>query len=119
MSYEKTIDYFYTFIVIRMVYFKFYLVIELFEQISIGSSLNPDIQHDLNDIIVQKQNNQYENNQNYQENEEENDIENNDMLIDANEYKFYSFTNTVDQIFKTEKQKKDLSEWDVRRFEDA
>ncbi len=53
----------------------------------------------------------------YEEEFEENDS---NMNLEKDEnYEPYDYTNTVQKIFKTEKIKRNLSENDPRRFEDA
>ena len=56
------------------------------------------------------------------ENNEE-DSENNQMdceiIQDTYSYQPYDYSNSIDKIFKTEKKKRDFSDRDPRRFEDA
>lgn len=126
-----------------------FLVINFFDQISVGSSLNPDTQEEdpkieygrLDQFNIQNGMSkinyyeQYEDEDEYEYGDEEQEIEkeetnieqqdicntNNqriDLDIDEN-YQPYNYTNTIDKIFKTEKKKRDLSENDPRRYEDA
>lgn len=126
-----------------------FLVINFFDQISVGSSLNPDtqeedpkieygrfdqfnIQNGMSKINYYEQyEDEYEygdddQDQNFEKDEtniEQQDICNTnnqriDLDIDEN-YQPYNYTNTIDKIFKTEKKKRDLSENDPRRYEDA
>ena|SRR5690348_7407219 len=101
----------------------------LFEQISTGSSLNPDLQDEnekieftgfnKEDLYIEDDNDEIE-----EDNEELNEdpqLKDDDskMIIENDSYTPYDYTNTIDKIFKTEKKKRDLSDFDPRRFEDA
>lgn len=104
------------------------LVNEIFENILVGSSLNPDIQ-DTNSNIAYFGFDQSDHNadqdieydeENYEEYEAMEEYkEDNDLMNDIDEYEPYKFENTVDKIFKTEKTPKNPSEYDPRRYEDA
>jgi hypothetical protein len=117
---------------LKKIFLKF-LVLNLFDEISIGSSLNPDTQEEdpnieygrfdqftnQDGILDEDEDEENFEEENYQnENNNQMDEDNTDINIDEN-YQPYNYTNTIDKIFKTEKKKRDLSENDPRRFEDA
>ncbi len=94
--------------VIRQMVMMIKLAINLFESISLGSSLNPD---DLNDDV--KFDNQLGD---YAEDISDED---NDLMEEDDECINYDFKNTVEKIFKTEKIYKNLIDNDPKRFEDV
>ena len=120
------------------------LVYEIFDQLSFAASLNPDIQDDniytVNaiDLDTNKINetdsedeeinhNHIENYDNYDYNKENETIQNlNDEMNNSNDLtNFDHYNNFVqidknkNKIFKTEKVKRNLSDFDPKRFEDA
>ena len=106
------------------------LVNEIFENILVGSSLNPDIQDTNNNITCYgfddqtaiKAEEEDEEDDDYSYDDEDmmdEEKENIYSMNDIDDYKPYNFQNTVDKIFKTEKKPKHTSENDPRRFEDA
>jgi hypothetical protein len=113
----------------------FYKVNEIFENILIGSSLNPDTQDDNNNIEYSgfeksqsKTNNDFDEDDegDYHEYDDEDeemiddqDNEKAEAMDDEDDFKPYIFQNTVDKIFKTEKKPKNIGEFNPARFEDA
>ncbi len=80
------------------------IAIQLFDNISTGSSLNPDEDND--ELNFNDELGEYAE---YIEDDKENE----------EDYEKYNFKNTVEQIFKTEKINKNTGENDPRRFEDV
>ncbi len=105
-------------------------MLNLFDQISTGSSMNPDIQSEEHNIDHSEMN---EDTLNYQKNlqiseYEEEEEEEEDIVMDQevsdkfqidDSFQPYDYSNTIDKVFKTEKRKRNLSDFDPRRFEDA
>lgn len=109
----------------------------MFDQISIGSSLNPDEDQNDNymmnaiDMIKYNHNNTNEEGESsdeeyFEEDDDDEEEENNNNQIEESEmkntnYKVYDYKNSIDPIFTFQKIKKIklIPENDPRRFEDA